>query len=81
MFPFLRPDGRKRAADDAAREVLDRTVVLLRRYERAGATALPVADVLEMLGAGTEPAPGSAERLLRDPGDDPMTGCRPAGAP
>ena len=72
----MRPAAK--APDDRARETLDRAVGLLRRYERAGAEALPVSVVLEMLGAGTEV--GTSERApARDPRADPLTGCLPAG--
>lgn len=74
MFPFLRPSGR----DDGAQQALDRAVALLRRYERAGATALPVADVLEMLGGGTGPT-ATTQGPPRDPQADPITGARWAG--
>jgi len=70
VFPFTRPAAPR---DDKARETLDRAVGLLRRYERAGAEALPVAVVLEMLGAEAEAAPATA---ARDPLADPITGCR-----
>lgn len=75
MSPFLRP-GR----DDAkARETLDRAVGILRGYERAGAREVPVADVLELLGAAPQdPVP---QARARDPLADPMTGARWAGAP
>jgi hypothetical protein len=76
VFPFTRPAP----PQDKAREVLDRAVGLLRRYERAGATALPVADVLEMLGAGPDEA-APAQAPSRDPRADPLTGARWAGPP
>lgn len=75
MFPFTRPAAR--APDDGARETLDRAVGLLRRYERAGAAELPVADVLEMLGAAPEEGV-PAQVPSRDPRADPLTGCLPA---
>jgi len=73
VFPFTRPAPPR---DDRARETLDRAVGLLRRYERAGAAELPVAVVLEMLGAG--PEAGTRETVPRDPRADPLTGCLPA---
>lgn len=76
MLPFLRPAPR----DDGARETLDRAVALLRRYQRAGAVMLPVADMLEMLGARPETAP-AAQVPAADPQADPLTGCKSVLAP
>jgi hypothetical protein len=77
MFPFLRSQPK----DDApARVALDRAVAVLRSCQRSGLTAVPVTDVLEMLGAGpgAVPPPGAAPRA---PGTDPLTGTRWAGPP
>jgi hypothetical protein len=66
---------RTRERGDSAAVALDRAVALLRGYQRAGATEVPVADVLEMLGAGPETV-APPEKTL-DPRADPLTGCLP----
>jgi hypothetical protein len=74
---------RRRSAlpeDARAGERLERAVAVLKRYQRAGADVVPVADVLEMLGAGPETVP-EPEMPSRDPRADPLTGARWAGAP
>lgn len=74
---------RRRAAlpdDPRAGERLDRAVAVLRRYQRAGADVVPVADMLEMLGAGPETVP-VPQASSRDPGADPLTGAMWAGPP
>jgi hypothetical protein len=70
----LRRRTRERGDSDAV--ALDRAVALLRGYQRAGATEVPVADVLEMLGASPEAAPAT-EVPVRDPAADPLTHCMP----
>lgn len=72
MFPFLRPAEKA----DESRQALDRAVALLQGYQRAGAEVVPVADVLEMLGAAPETVPPPGKAL--DPRADPLTGCLPA---
>lgn len=74
--------SRRRSAlpeDARAGERLARAVAVLRRYQRAGADVVPVADVLEMLGAGPETT--VPEAPPRNPGTDPLTGAMWAGAP
>lgn len=61
------------APPDDAREVLDAAVASLRAFRRRGTASVPVADVLEMLGAPPEAAPA---QVSRDPQADPLTGCR-----
>ena len=70
---------RSRGRGDSAAEALSRAVAFLQSYQRAGATEVPVADVLAMLGA----APGAEAEtgpVQPPPGTDPITGCRPAAA-
>jgi hypothetical protein len=66
---------RRPAPRDEAQATINRTVAMLRRFQRAGERELPITDMLTLLGAApdTEPGPGPA----RDPAADPMTGCRP----
>jgi hypothetical protein len=72
--------GRKRPAqDDEARQALDRAVAIMRSYQRADAAEVPVADVLELLGAGPGTVPRPEKTL--DPHADPMTGAKWAGPP
>jgi hypothetical protein len=74
--------GRRRPEqDDSARDVLDRAVSMLRQYQRAGMPALPVEEVLAMLGAGPETVPVPQAPPPRDPQADPLTGARWAGPP
>jgi hypothetical protein len=77
---LIRSRRRSAPSEDArAGERLERAVAVLRRYQRAGADVVPVADVLEMLGAGTETT--VPEASSRDPRADPLTGAMWAGAP
>jgi hypothetical protein len=62
-----------------ALKAVERTVAILRSYQRAGAVEVPVADVLEMLGAGPETVP--VPQVPLDPAADPMTGAKWAGPP
>jgi hypothetical protein len=71
VFPFLRSSPQP----DESRLALDRAVALLQGYQRAGAVAVPVADVLEMLGVAPETVPPPEKTL--DPRADPVTGCMP----
>jgi hypothetical protein len=66
---------RRTRARDSAAEALDRAVALLQGYQRAGATEVPVADVLAMLGANPE-AEAATGPMPVEPGTDPLTGCR-----
>lgn len=66
----FRQDGRE------ARKTLDGAVAALRNCQRGGLTVIAVADVLVMLGAGPEAAPGD-EVPARNPAADPVTGCLP----
>jgi hypothetical protein len=72
------PRLRRPAPRDESRETIDRAVVMLRRFQRAGERDLPIADVLVLLGAAPEPEPGPVP--ARDPLADPITGCRSAAA-
>jgi hypothetical protein len=64
---------RRRTREDA-REVLDQAVAELVRCQREGTGAVYVTDVLALLGAG--PAGTAPQAPPRDPGTDPLTGCR-----
>jgi hypothetical protein len=78
---LIRTRRRSALPEDArAGERLERAVAVLKRYQRAGADVVPVADVLEMLGAGPETVP-MPEASSRDPRTDPLTGALWAGAP
>lgn len=69
------PSPRGDRAEASAREMLDRTVVMMRRMQAAGAGLVAIEDVLVLLGAAPEAEPAPAPR---DPRADPITGCRPA---
>jgi hypothetical protein len=69
---------RRRTREDA-REVLDQAVEELLRCQREGTGAVYVTDVLALLGAG--PAVPPPQAPPRDPGTDPLTGCKPVTAP
>ena len=66
--------------DSRARETVERATAVLRSCQRNGITMIQVADVLSMLGAGTETAP-VPEVPPRDPLADAMTGAKWAGPP
>jgi len=59
---------------DEAQHSLDRAVTILRGYQRAGAEAVNVDDVLRLLGAEAEEGPAPLAEYL-DPDADPLTGC------
>jgi hypothetical protein len=73
VSPLRRRPG-PREDEATARELRDRTVVMMLRMQRAGAEKVAIDDVLVLLGA----APAQAEPPPRDPLADPITGCRPA---
>lgn len=73
---MIRPRRRSTLPEDPrAGERLERAVAVLKRYQRAGADVVPVADVLEMLGAGPETVTAPPPEAP-DPAVDPVTGCR-----
>jgi hypothetical protein len=61
---------------DEAQQSLDRAVAILRGYQRAGAEAVSVDDVLRLLGAEAEEGPAPLAEYL-DPQADALTGCLP----
>jgi hypothetical protein len=69
---------RRRGTREDARDILDQAVTELLRCQREGTGAVYVTDVLALLGSG--PAVPHAPPP-RDPGTDPLTGCRPVTAP
>jgi hypothetical protein len=67
---------RRRTRDDA-RQVLDQAIAELARCQREGTSAVYVADVLALLGAGP---PATQAPPPPDPQADPITGCAPVTA-
>jgi hypothetical protein len=73
----MMPRLRRPAPRDESRETIDRAVVMLRRFQRAGERELPITEMLTLLGAAPEAETGPGPAPGRDPLADPLTGCRP----
>ena len=74
--------GRRRPRRDEnsqAAEMLGAATAMMHAYLRAGITVVPVADVLELLGAAPPPPEAEAAPPPRDPRADPVTGILWAG--
>lgn len=61
--------------------VLERTVGMLRAYQRGGQGVVSIEDVLDLLGHDPAAPSEAAKAPPRDPLDDPLTGARWAGPP
>ena len=62
----------------------ERTIGMLRAYQRGGQATVAIEDVLDLLGQDPETAPRQPEARraqARDPREDPLTGAMWAGPP